>query len=47
MPISRIIDVLELLKAEVEWDFSLDYQIALEGAINILNEIKDKEDDGK
>lgn len=47
MPISRIIQILEMLKAELEWDYSLNYQIALERAIEILTEIKDTEEDEK
>ena len=27
---------LELLKAQIEWDFSLDYQIAIDKAIQVL-----------
>lgn len=42
MPIERIIQKLEMLMAEVEWDYSIDYQIALEQAIEILKKVEIK-----
>lgn len=36
MSLERIIQLLEMLKAEVEWDYDLSYQLALDGAIEIL-----------
>ena len=40
MEIQEMIRKLELLKAEIEWDFSLEYQVTLEQAIFILREIE-------
>lgn len=32
----ELIEKLELLKAEIEWDYSLEYQIVLDKVIEIL-----------
>lgn len=32
----QIIQKLEILKAEIEWDYSLEYQIVLDKVIEIL-----------
>lgn len=32
----QIIQELEILKAEIEWDYSLEYQIILDEVIEIL-----------
>lgn len=37
MPIPEIVEKLEILKAMIEWDFSLEFQIALDAAIEVLN----------
>ena len=37
MPIQEVIQKLEILKAMIEWDFSLEFQIALDKAIEVLN----------
>lgn len=36
MQIDEIIQKLEMLKAEIEWNYTLDYQIAIDAAIKIL-----------
>ena len=43
MKMSRqeIIQKLELLKAEIEWDYSIEYQILLDETIEILKGLKD------
>lgn len=38
----ELIETLERLKSEIEWDFSLEYQIALDKVIGMLY-AKDKE----
>lgn len=40
-----IITQLELLEAEIEWDFDMNYYIALETAIEVLKE-KEAEQSG-
>jgi len=37
MPIPEIVEKLEILKAMIEWDFSLEFQIAIDAAIEVLN----------
>lgn len=39
--IESCIEHLECLKAEIEWDFPLSYQLDLELAINILKSLKE------
>lgn len=41
MPIEDIIKDLETIKAIVEWNYPLDYQISLDNAISILREVAD------
>lgn len=36
--IHELIETLGRLKAEIEWDYSLEYQVALEETIAILKE---------
>lgn len=38
--ISEIIYTLKRLKAEIEWDYSLEYQTALEKAIGIIQAVE-------
>lgn len=33
-----VIELLELLKAEIEWEYSIEYQIALDRAIEKMKE---------
>jgi hypothetical protein len=37
----ELIEKLELLKAEIEWDLSLEYQIILDKVIEILKGLDD------
>ena len=37
----ELIEKLELLKAEIEWDLSLEYQITLDKVIEILKGLDD------
>lgn len=39
--IHELIETLERLKAKIEWDYSLEYQVALEETIAILKEKAD------
>lgn len=41
MTIQEIIQKLEVLKAEIEWDLSLEYQIVLDKVIEILKGLDD------
>lgn len=41
MPIEDIIKDLEVIKALVEWNYPLDYQISLDKAIEILKGVRD------
>lgn len=45
MTIAEAINIIEILKAQIEWEEPLDYQIALDMAINALkgNEMLAKE----
>lgn len=43
MDTKEAIELLKMLKAEIEWDFSLQYQIALDIAIKELKKVKDKD----
>lgn len=36
MSIQEAIEELEVLKCMIEWDFSLDYQIAIDLAIEVM-----------
>lgn len=38
---SNLIEKLEMLKAEIEWDLSLEYQIVLDKVIEILKGLDD------
>lgn len=38
---SDLIEKLEMLKAEIEWDLSLEYQIVLDKVIEILKGLDD------
>lgn len=42
MNVDEIINTLEMLKAEIEWDKSLEYQIAIKQAIRLLSILKIK-----
>ena len=44
MKIKEIIETLEIIKAAVEWDYPLDYAIAIDEAIKILKAVG-KEDE--
>ena len=35
----ELIETLERLKAEIEWDYSLEYQVALEKTIEVLKNV--------
>jgi hypothetical protein len=35
---------LQTLKAQIEWDFSIEYQILLDEVIQILGEMNESED---
>ena len=37
----ELIEKLKILKAEIEWDYSLEYQIVLDKVIDILKGLKD------
>ena len=37
MKLEEIINTLEVIKAEVEWEYPLDYYIAIDEAIKYLN----------
>lgn len=41
MTIQEMIQKLEVLKAEIEWDLSLEYQIVLDKVIEILKGLDD------
>lgn len=41
MTIQEMIQKLEMLKAEIEWDLSLEYQIVLDKVIEILKGLDD------
>lgn len=42
MDLKDVIVQLELLKAEIEWDFSLEYQLALAYAIMLLKKLPEE-----
>ena len=41
MTCEEVVNLLEQLKAEIEWDYSLEYQIALEEAIKACIKVHD------
>lgn len=41
MTMQEMIQKLEVLKAEIEWDLSLEYQIVLDKVIEILKGLDD------
>ena len=43
IPTTQIIKDLQMLKAEIEWDYSIEYQILLANVIEILEEINGSE----
>lgn len=43
----EIIEELELLKREIEWEYSLTYQIAIDDAIDIIKEVMEREQQGE
>ena len=47
MPLKEVIRQLEMLKAEIEWDYSLEYQIALGIALDILERVEDEDRQSK
>lgn len=47
MQILELIQKVEILKSEIEWEYSLEYQDVLEQVIGILKLLHKKEDDGK
>jgi hypothetical protein len=40
----QMIRELQTLKAQIEWDFSIEYQILLDEVIQILGEMNEPED---
>lgn len=38
---NEIISTLEVAKTEVEWNYPMDYQMALDGALNAVKAVKD------
>ena len=38
--IMELIETLERLKAEIEWDYSLEYQVAISEVIEVLKHVK-------
>ena len=42
MPLEEVIEILEIAKAEVEWNYPLNYQEAFDIAIEVLKEKKEK-----
>lgn len=40
MSLEETINILEIAKAEVEWNYPLNYYIAIEKAIGILKDVK-------
>lgn len=39
MTTEELIDMLEMIAAEIEWEYPLDYQLAIEEAIKRIEEL--------
>ena len=44
---TEIIEELELLKSEIEWEYPMIYQVVIDEAIEIIKEVMEREQQGK